>query len=314
MDHELAISLQAVEKAWGNKKVLKGVDLSVPKGSIYALLGSNGAGKTTTIKILSTLIHLDSGVAKICGYDVTRQPDQVREQISLTGQFAAVDDVLTGRANLRLIGALRHLPDATTQADELLKRFGLENAAEQPVSTYSGGMRRRLDIAMSMMGDPAIIFLDEPTTGLDPQSRAAMWRIIKELAGSGATILLSTQYLEEAEHLADRIAILDDGVIVAEGTPGELKQKLPQGVIEFAFQNREDIFTVSELLSDFKTTSNEDMLSLTVVTDGSMEQLTEIFTRIKECGVETSSFTQKLPTLEDVFYILIGDKKEAVKQ
>lgn len=310
INNTLAISLEGVEKSFKNVKVLKGVNLSVKKGSIYALLGSNGAGKTTIIKILSTLTYLDSGKAEICGYNLMRQPDKVREQISLTGQYTAVDEVLTGRDNLRLIGALRHLPDVNAKTEELLKRFRLEDAAGRQVSTYSGGMRRRLDIAMSIMGEPSIIFLDEPTTGLDPQSRSGMWNIIKELAGSGATILLTTQYLEEAEHLADRIAILDDGVIVAEGTPQELKQKLPQGVIEFAFQSANDVFAVSELLSDFQTTPNNELLTLTVITDGSMEQLTDIFTRVKQRGVKISSFTQKLPTLEDVFYVFIGEKQE----
>lgn len=313
MSSNLAVSLESIGKSFKNKQVLKKIDLSVEKGSIYALLGSNGAGKTTLIKILSTLIKLDGGKAKICGYDVTLQPEKVREKISLTGQYAAVDETLTGRDNLRLIGALRHLPDVNKQADEILARFSLEYAAKQRVDTYSGGMRRRLDIAMSMMGKPEVIFLDEPTTGLDPQSRFAMWRTIRELADSGTTILLTTQYLDEAEYLADKIAILNDGLIVAEGTPEELKRRLPQGVIEFSFQDTKDVLTVWEILADFQVKINEEMLALTVVTDGSVEQLTDVFNRVKQCEVEIASFTQKLPTLEDVFYLIL-EKEEALAE
>lgn len=306
----IVISLESIEKSYKDVQVLKGVDLSVTKGSIFALLGSNGAGKTTIIKILSTLINPDGGKAEICNYDLAHHPDKVREQISLTGQYAAVDEVLTGRENLRMIGALRHLPDVNIKADALLKRFDLEEAANRRVSTYSGGMRRKLDIAMSILGDPSVIFLDEPTTGLDPQSRFAMWNIIKSLAGSGATIFLTTQYLDEAEQLADMIAILNDGVIVAKGTPKELKSKLPQGVIICFFQSHKNLSDADELLYDFSTKSDEEMLSLSVVTDGSIEQLTEIFSRINKSGISISSFTQKSPTLEDVFFASIDEEQE----
>jgi ABC-2 type transport system ATP-binding protein len=312
-NNEVVISLEAIEKSFKDVAVLKGVNLSVTKGSIFALLGSNGAGKTTVIKILSTLINPDGGKATICNYDVVHQAAKVREQISLTGQYAAVDEVLTGRENLCMIGALRHLPDVNSRADTLLKRFNLEAAANRRVSTYSGGMRRKLDIAMSIVGNPSVIFLDEPTTGLDPQSRSALWNIVKSLADSGATIFLTTQYLDEAEQLADMIAILNDGVIVAKGTPNDLKKNLPQGIIEFSFQNDKDLYNAQMLLNDFSTKCNNEMLSLSVVADGSIEQLTEIFNRINKDGINISCFTQKLPTLEDVFFGLIDEKQEVLK-
>lgn len=307
---DIAIELKGVEKSFKDIQVLKGVDLTVPKGNIYALLGSNGAGKTTTIKILSTLMPLDKGVATIHNFDVTKQSDKVRELISLTGQYAAVDEVLTGYENLQMIGNLRHLTNVNQIANNLLKEFGLENASKRKVSSYSGGMRRKLDLAMGMIGNPAVIFLDEPTTGLDPQSRSSMWNIVKALAKSGITIFLTTQYLEEAEQLADKIAILNEGVIVAEGTPEELKKKLPQGIIELSFQNEGDLSKVIRLLSDFPIKQDKEMLSLTVVTDGSIEQLTDIFNSVKNEKISISSFTQKLPTLEDIFYVLIGEKQE----
>lgn len=304
-----AITLETVEKSFKNVPVLKGVSLSVKQGSIFALLGSNGAGKTTVIKILSTLMSPDRGRAMVSGYDVMNEPDKVREEISLTGQFAAVDEALTGRDNLCLIGALRHLSDVNGTVNQLLAQFGLKDASNRKVSTYSGGMRRRLDIAMSIMGNPSVIFLDEPTTGLDPQNRSAMWKIVKSLADNGTTIFLTTQYLEEAEKLADRIAVLNDGMIVAEGSPEELKKILPQGVIELALQNEQDSNALKDLLHDFTSKQNDEMLSLSVVTDGSIEQLTDILDRIRKSGIPISGFTQKLPTLEDAFYILIGEKQ-----
>lgn len=215
--------------------MLKNIHFTVKKGSIFALLGSNGAGKTTTIKILTTLLKPDKGSVQVCGFDVVRQPDRVRENISLTGQFAAVDDVLTGRENLCLIGKLRHLPDANNRADELLERFQLLDAADRRVATYSGGMRRRLDLAMSLTSNPPMLFLDEPTTGLDPQSRIAMWKIVKDLVRPGITVFLTTQYLDEADQLADQIAILNQGKIVASGTAAALKNLLPHGRIELEF-------------------------------------------------------------------------------
>ena len=228
-----AVHLHGLEKSFDDVQVLRGVDLDVERGSIVALLGSNGAGKTTVVKILSTLLAADAGTATVAGYDVATQPDHVRESISLTGQFAAVDEILTGRENLVLVARLRRVTDAGRVADDLLARFQLVDAADRRVATYSGGMRRRLDIAMSLIGNPAVVFLDEPTTGLDPQSRLEVWRSIQELAGQGTTVLLTTQYLDEAEHLADRIAILHDGRIIADGTLAELQALLPPATVEY---------------------------------------------------------------------------------
>jgi ABC-2 type transport system ATP-binding protein len=224
--------------------VLRGVDFDVASGSIFALLGSNGAGKTTIVRILSTLLRADAGTATVEGFDVATEALSVRESISLTGQFAAVDEILTGRENLVLVARLRHLPDAGEVADELLARFELTDAASRKVSTYSGGMRRRLDIAMSLIGRPKVIFLDEPTTGLDPEARLEVWRVVKELAGRGTTVLLTTQYLDEAEQLADRIAILHEGRIIADGTLAQLKLLLPPAKAEYVEKqpSLEDIF------------------------------------------------------------------------
>ncbi|MCK9209073.1 MAG: ATP-binding cassette domain-containing protein, partial [Salinivirgaceae bacterium] len=216
--NESAISVQGLKKSYKNVPVLTGVDFEVKTGSVFALLGSNGAGKTTIIKILTTLLKQDSGTAAVNGFDVTSKPGNVRQSISLTGQFAAIDEVLTGRENLIMIARLRHFSEPRQVADDLLKRLGLSDAADRRTATYSGGMRRRLDIAMSLVGKPQIIFLDEPTTGLDPEGRIEVWKIVKEIAGSGTTVFLTTQYLEEAEQLADRIAILHEGRIIANGT------------------------------------------------------------------------------------------------
>ncbi|MEV7799470.1 ATP-binding cassette domain-containing protein [Microbacterium foliorum] len=228
-----AISVRGLEKSYKDLHVLRGVDFEVEKGSIFALLGSNGAGKTTVVRILSTLLKSDAGTAVVQGVDVSADPLAVRQKISLTGQFAAVDEILTGRENLVLVAKLRHLPDATTVADDLLARFRLTDAGARKVGTYSGGMRRRLDIAMSLVGHPEVIYLDEPTTGLDPESRIEVWDVITELANTGTTVLLTTQYLDEAEQLADRIAILHEGRIIANGTLAELKRLLPAAKVEY---------------------------------------------------------------------------------
>ena len=239
-----AIQVQALEKSFGDVHVLRGVDLDVERGSIFALLGSNGAGKTTLVKILSTTLRSDAGTATVDGFDVAAQPADVRESISLTGQFAAVDEVLTGRENLVLMARLRRVKDPGHVADDLLARFQLIDAATRRVATYSGGMRRRLDIAMSLIGNPPVIFLDEPTTGLDPQSRLEVWNTVKDLAGQGATVLLTTQYLDEAEQLADRIAVLHEGRIIASGTLSELQQLLPPAKVEYVRKQPtlEDVF------------------------------------------------------------------------
>ena len=239
-----AISVRGLEKSFTDVSVLRGVDFDVARGSIFALLGSNGAGKTTAVKILSTLLIADAGTASINGFDVAAQPAEVRESISLTGQFAAVDEILSGRENLVLVARLRHLKHPGAIADELLARFSLADAGARRVATYSGGMRRRLDIAMSLIGDPPVIFLDEPTTGLDPRGRLEVWDAVKKLAGQGTTVLLTTQYLDEAEQLADRIAILHEGRIIANGTLAELKKLLPPATVEYVEKQPtlEDVF------------------------------------------------------------------------
>jgi ABC-2 type transport system ATP-binding protein len=239
-----AIQVNGLQKSYKQLHVLKGVDLEVEKGSVFALLGSNGAGKTTVIKILTTLLKQDGGTAAVNGFDVAAKPDNVRQSISLTGQFAAVDEILTGRENLIMIARLRHLTDPRPVADDLLNRFGLTDAADRRVSTYSGGMRRRLDIAMSLVGKPQVIVLDEPTTGLDPEARLEVWKTVKELANNGTTVFLTTQYLDEAEQLADRIAILHEGKIIANGTLADLKKLFPAAKVEYVEKQPtlEDIF------------------------------------------------------------------------
>ncbi|MCW2856003.1 MAG: export transporter ATP-binding protein [Marmoricola sp.] len=239
-----AIEIRGLTKSFGDTSVLSGVDLAVAEGTIVALLGSNGAGKTTVVKILSTLLKADRGTATVNGFDVATQAAKVRESISLTGQFAAVDEILSGRENLVLVARLRHLEDAGTIADELLERFSLTDAGGRRVATYSGGMRRRLDIAMSLIGSPPVIFLDEPTTGLDPEARLEVWRSVKELADGGTTVLLTTQQLEEAEHLADRIAILHDHRIIVDGTMAELRELLPPAEVVYVEKQPtlEDVF------------------------------------------------------------------------
>jgi ABC-2 type transport system ATP-binding protein len=256
-----AIRVQGLEKSYGKLEVLRGVDFDVERGSIFALLGSNGAGKTTVVRILATLLKADAGTASVNGFGVSAQPANVRESFSLTGQFAAVDEILSGRENLVLVARLRHLQDPGAIADELLDRFALTDAGARRVSTYSGGMRRRLDIAMSLIGNPPVIFLDEPTTGLDPEARIEVWQAVKELAGRGTTVLLTTQYLNEAEQLADRIAILHQGRIIANGTLTELKQLLPPAKVEYVEKQPtlEEIFLAiigDDAKSDATATNN----------------------------------------------------------
>jgi ABC-2 type transport system ATP-binding protein len=256
-----AIRVQGLEKSYKKLRALRGVDFDVARGSIFALLGSNGAGKTTVVNILSTLLKADAGTATVNGFDVAAQGAQVRESISLTGQFAAVDEILTGRENLMLAARLRHMKDAGQIADDLLTRFQLTDAAKRRVSTYSGGMRRRLDITMSLTGNPPVIFLDEPTTGLDPQGRIEVWQAVRELAGRGTTVLLTTQYLDEAEQLADRIAILHQGRIIANGTLTELKQLFPPAKVEYVEKQPtlEDIFLA--IVGDDRTGSSDSAAS-----------------------------------------------------
>ena len=308
MEH--VISVRGLEKSFKEQQVLKGVDFQVKKGSIFALLGSNGAGKTTTVKILATLMQADGGSASVCGHDVAKQGGQVRGCISLTGQYAAVDEMLTGRENLRIIGALRHLKNKNEIADQLLARFRLTDAADKSVSKYSGGMRRRLDIAMSMVGNSPIVFLDEPTTGLDPQNRLAMWEIVKSMAEAGTTVLLTTQYLDEAEHLADHIAVLHEGVIIANGTSDELKEKLPQGIIQLQFRSEAELKRAEELLIGYAIHRGEEEHAIDIRTDGGTKQFADVLDRLNQEKVEVLKFAPKQPTLEDAFLTLIGEKEE----
>ncbi len=309
MSTDKAVSVVGLEKSYKNLKVLDKIDFTVPKGSIFALLGPNGAGKTTTIKILTTLLKPDQGNAQIYGFDVVRQPGRVRELIGLAGQEAAVDHVLTGRENLQLIGRLRHLPNVDREVDALLDQFDLADAADRRVATYSGGMGRKLDLAMSLLGSPKVMFLDEPTSGLDPQSRLTTWQIISDLAASGITVFLTTQHLEEADQLANHIAILNEGRIVAEGTPLDLKKLLPHGHIELDFTEGRDLRAAADILSKYKGQIDEPRQILLIVTDGSIKQMTGILKRLEDANIVVAGFAQKLPTLEDVFLSYTGKEK-----
>lgn len=302
-----AISVSRLQKSYGKQVVLKGIDLEVSPGSIFCLLGPNGAGKTTTINILTTLLRADGGIATVSGFDVVTQADKVRMQISLTGQFAAVDDVLTARENLILIGELRHVADPARTAFDLLSEFGLQDAADRRAGTFSGGMRRRLDIALGLIGDPAVIFLDEPTAGLDPPSRNMMWSKITALAEDGKTVFLTTQNLEEADRLADWIAILNQGSIVAEGTAGDLKKILPHGRIELGFPDQEQMNAALNLFQGSDMTTDAGSLSLTIMTDGSVAQIASILDQIQNAQIDVSDFAQKAATLDDAFLKIISD-------
>ena len=307
----LSITVSGIKKTYADRPVLENLTFTVPKGSIYTLLGSNGAGKTTTIRILTTQIPADKGKVEIEGYSVSKDPHKVREVISLTGQFSAVDEALTGKENLVLMARLRQLSSPEKSAGDLLEYFDLSHAADQRVSSYSGGMKRKLDIAMSLTGHPKVIFLDEPTTGLDPQSRRSMWKLIKELQASGVTIFLTTQYLEEAEELADRNAILDKGRIIAEGTSRELKSYLPQGALEFFFQDPENMEAAASLLKDYKTSFVPEEYKLTVFTDGKGDTLAGICSMLYQNHIKIQDFTPLTPRLEDVFLSMIdGEEKD----
>lgn len=307
---QAAIEVRHLKKSYKKVSVLQDVSFTVKKGSIFALLGANGAGKTTTINILTTLLASDNGDVTVNGFDIATQPQNVRESISLTGQFAAVDDVLSARENLELIAQLRHVENPTKTADLLLREFDLVKAANRKVATFSGGMRRRLDIAMSLIGNPGIIFFDEPTTGLDPQSRNAMWQKIKSLAHSGTTIFLTTQYLEEADELADYVAVLVGGEIRAEGTPAALKSILPHGQIELVFTSTSDLTKAEGLFVDYTPVRSDSDLSLTLKTDGSIEQIAKISSTAQHAKLKVASFTQHTPSLDDAFMKIINDNKE----
>ncbi|WP_199040694.1 ATP-binding cassette domain-containing protein [Glycomyces salinus] len=301
-----AIEARGLSKAYGENTVLDGIDITVPSGSVYALLGPNGAGKTTTVKILSTLIGADRGEARIGGCDVFGDADLVRTKIGVTGQFAAVDRLLTGRENLHLMGRLHHLPRTETarRAQDLLERFDLVDAAKRVPETYSGGMRRRLDIAMSLMGDPEVIFLDEPTTGLDPRSRRTMWTIIRELVSEGVTIFLTTQYLEEADELADLIAVLDGGRIIAEGTSEELKRLVPGGHVSLRLSRADQVETAARVLRAGSV--DADQLTLQVPGDASVDSLRGLIDTLDRNAIAVDELTVHTPDLDDVFLALTG--------
>jgi ABC-2 type transport system ATP-binding protein len=281
----------------------------VPEGTVFSLLGPNGAGKTTTVQILSTLIPPDAGRIEVAGHDLTREPGAIRAAIGVTGQFSAVDQLLTGTENLRLMADLNHLGRARgrARATDLLERFGLAAAARKPASTYSGGMRRRLDLAMTLMGDPRLIFLDEPTAGLDPRSRRTMWQIIRELVAGGVTIFLTTQYLDEADELADRIALLDHGRIVAEGRADELKRRIPGGHVLLHFADLAALEDAARLLS--ASTRDENALTLQVPSDDEAGSLRALLNELHEAGADASHVSVHTPDLDDVFFAYTGDRE-----
>lgn len=305
-----AINVTNLKKSFSGNKVIDGINFVVPKGSIFALLGTNGAGKTTVIKMMTTLLKPDGGHIRINSLDAIEDADKIHEVISLTGQFTAVDDVLTGRENLVLIGKLHHLKNYKKEVDELLMEFDLNEAANRPVSTYSGGMRRKLDLAMSLIGKPSVLFLDEPTTGLDPQARSTLWKMIRRLKKTGVTIFLTTQYLEEADQLADSIAILNKGKIALQGTVSEVKKHLPQGTIELTFADKETLLAASKIVGG---ELNTEMLTLSVITNGEVQKITETLGRLQQAQIQILEFVQKQPTLDDVFFSIIQNKLEVAK-
>src|ERR1700674_656820 len=308
----IAVSVSGLRKTYGEKVVLDGVDLTIGEGEVFALLGPNGAGKTTIVRILSTLIPADAGTATVMGHDLRGQAGAVRAVIGVTGQFSAVDNLLTGEENLLLMGRLLHLPasERRARASELLARFDLVEAARQTPATYSGGMTRRLDIAMTLMGRPRLIFLDEPTTGLDPRSRQIMWQLIRGLVAQGVTILLTTQYLDEADHLADRIAVLDQGRIVAEGTPEELKRRMPGADIRLRFADVASLDKAARELGE--STRHDEDLVLRIPNDGGIRSLRSVLDRLGD-DVAVEDLSLHTPDLDDVFFALTGNAPEEKK-
>ncbi|MDI9884294.1 ATP-binding cassette domain-containing protein [Streptomyces sp. HNM0645] len=299
-----AVSTAGLRKSYGGKTVLDGIDLHIPAGSVFALLGPNGAGKTTAVKILSTLVAADGGQARVAGHDLAGDPQAVRAAIGVTGQFSAVDGLITGEENMLLMADLHHLSrhGGRRVAADLLERFGLAEAAKKPASTYSGGMKRRLDIAMTLVGNPRIIFLDEPTTGLDPRSRHNMWRIVRELVSEGVTVFLTTQYLQEADELADRIAVLNDGRIAAEGTAEELKRIVPGGHVRLRFTDPVAYRSAASALHE--ASPDEESLALRIPGDGSQRELRALLDRLDAAGVEADELTVHTTDLDDVFLAL----------
>jgi ABC-2 type transport system ATP-binding protein len=303
---DTAIAVSGLRKAYGDKIVLDGIDLAVRAGTVFSLLGPNGAGKTTTVNILTSLLKADGGTARVAGHDVATETKAVRAAIGVTGQFAAVDELLTGQENLQLMADLKHVGvrEGKRVITELLERFDLTESAQQLVSTYSGGMRRKLDLAMTLIGNPRIIFLDEPTTGLDPRSRRTMWEIVRELVADGVTIFLTTQYLEEADQLADRIAVLDQGRLVAQGTPSELKRQVPGTHVRLRFTSVVELDAAARVLTG--STRDDEDLTLRVPGDGGMKSLRALLGQLDEHSINPEDFSVHTPDLDDVFLALTG--------
>jgi len=302
-----AITVAGLRKAFGTNLVLDGIDLHVPAGTVFALLGPNGAGKTTMVQILSPLIPADAGEVRVAGHDLAQDPDAIRSAIGVTGQFSAVDNLLTGTENLRLMADLHHLgrTEGRRRAAELLDQFDLADVASKPASTYSGGMRRRLDLAMTLVGSPRVIFLDEPTAGLDPRSRRGLWQIIRDLVAGGVTIFLTTQYLEEADQLADQVAVLDQGRLVAEGTPTDLKRSVPGGHVSLQLADAQALRFAAAALPD-ATTVDEDALILTVPNDGSLDSLRALIDHLDAHAIGVDGLGVHTPDLDEVFLALTG--------
>ena len=310
---EPAILVEGLQKSYGSVQALRGIDLAVPGGTILGLLGPNGAGKTTAVRILATLLNPDGGRASVAGHDVVREADEVRAIIGLTGQYAAVDENLTGRENLELVGRLLHVGRMTARvrADELLEEFDLSDAARRPVRTYSGGMRRRLDLAASLVGHPAVLYLDEPTTGLAPRSRVTLWEIIARLVAAGTTILLTTQYLEEADRLADRIAVVDNGLVVANDTAAALKARLGNTTIEIEMEDEETAVRAHALLEDlFDNHTERHAATVLVLSDKGPTALVELLRALEQHSLKPSNLAVREPTLDEAFLALTGNKPE----
>jgi len=313
-----AIRVSGLVKYFGDVKAVDGIDLEVRPGKVYGLLGPNGAGKTTTVRVLTTILHPDAGTAEVLGIDVAAHPQAVRQRIGLAGQYAAVDENLTGRENLRLIGKLTHLPGAVVRerADELLDRFGLMHAADRPSMTYSGGMRRRLDLAAALVHKPPVLFLDEPTTGLDPASRQDLWLVIEELVADGTTVLLTTQYLEEADRLAERLAVIDKGKVIAEGTPRELKARMGATVIDLGFASNDEVakaaatLAASDGLPDTIGTPRVDGARMEIAVDDGAKTVIHVLRALDVDGITPTTLAVREPSLDDVFLTLTGHKAE----
>ena len=301
-----AIAASGLRKAYGDKVVLDGIDLDVPAGTVFSLLGPNGAGKTTTVNVLTTLLKADAGTARVAGHDVATETKAVRAAIGVTGQFAAVDELLSGQENLQLVADLKHVGarESRRVITDLLERFDLTGSAQKLVSTYSGGMRRKLDLAMTLVGNPQIIFLDEPTTGLDPRSRRTMWDIVRGLVADGTTIFLTTQYLDEADQLANRIAVLDQGHLVAQGTPEELKRQVPGSHVRLRFASVHELDAAARVLAD--ATRDDENLTLRVPGDGGVKSLQALLGRLNEYSIDAEELSVHTPDLDDVFLALTG--------